>query len=116
MATVKLEKKVEELEGLVLANRFGARTIWGGFMITIVSTLLSVVVLLPTVFWAAGFAKKGADGKVILMEGGQGAVMVVLMLVLAFYVAMLIGVVRMVMGFYRMAHPEKYVERVMSEK
>ncbi|MDR3298150.1 MAG: hypothetical protein LBT19_02155 [Candidatus Nomurabacteria bacterium] len=112
MATVeKIEKKVNKLEGLVLANRFGAKTIWSGFMTTIISSLIFIVVFIPVMCWAGNFAEQRADGAVVLASGGGAAVIVLIAVFVAYYVALMVGVIRMLMGFYRMAHPEKCIEK-----
>lgn len=110
------DKRLERLEVLVLANRFGAKTVWSGFMITLISTLLFVLVSMPVMMWASACMDVTDHSKIVVQSGGWAAIIVLIAVVLAYYVAIVVGAVRVVMGIYRMAHPEKYADRVIDEK
>lgn len=116
MPGTKIENKVEELEGLVLANRYGARSIWNGFMISVLSTLLPVVVILPMLFWVVSITDRSDDGSIVFGEGGEVALVGLFVLIAVSYIATIAGVVKMILGFYRMAHPEKYAAKILREE
>ena len=112
----KSDKKIQELEGLVLANRFGAKTIWSGIMTILVSFMLFIVISIPIAAWVSTSFDVMDNRKIVILEGGDVAMIVMLAVIALYSVAMMVGTIRIGMGIYRMAHPEKYVDRVLGEK
>ncbi|MFV0485490.1 MAG: hypothetical protein ACK5MU_04690 [Candidatus Saccharimonadales bacterium] len=112
----KSDKKVEKLEGMVLANRFGAKTVWSGILTTIVSTILFFVASIPIGVWLSSCLDMSDSKKIVVLAGGNAAMFTMLAAVIVYYVAIVVGMVRVIMGIYRMAHPEKYIDRVLGKE
>ena len=86
-------------------------------MTILISFVLFFLVSIPVAAWVSTTLDVLDNGrKVVILEGGNAAIITMFAVILAYSAAVLIGTVRIGMGIYRMAHPEKYVDRALGKE